>query len=168
MRHTEVIRPRIQPLLSSEVTPLPYVFLSESLGDVANTVVRKGKVLVEKPTLILPPNTPELNGFSADDEPSFRADIMMNFLLVRGIRFPSMKFNNITDSVGIFDGRLQKAIDYYTDLLQKEENVTAGLVMGREDVWPFSILIFVGAQMVRSADGDIRKLLEEYHKRKDE
>ena len=166
LKKTEIIRPRIQELLTFSHTDLHYIFLSESTINLGDTVVRKGSVLVEKPSLILPLGLPQFEGFDFEKEPDVDKNNLVNFLLVRGVKFPSLKYNNIMNSLDIFEGRLTKAIEQYRDKLQREENVSTGLIIGPEDCWQFSILIFVCTQVIRSTDGDIRKLLEDF-KRKD-
>ena len=165
LENTEIIRPRIQELLTFSHTDLPYIFLSESSINIGNAVVRKGSVLVEKPSLILPLGLPQFEGFDFENESDINEDMVANFLIVRGIRFPSLKYNNKTYFLDIFEGRLKKAIENYRDKLQREENVTTGLIVGPEDCWQFSVLIFVCTQVIRSADSDIRKLLDEFKKR---
>jgi hypothetical protein len=166
LKNTEIIRPRVQPLATFAATHLPYVFLSESSLNPGDTVVRRGEVLVEKPALILPPHSPQFEGFEFEKEPRLNKDILVNFLLVRGVMFPSMKYDNKTYSLDIYEGRLQKAIEHYSDKLQREEDVLAGLVAGPEDCWQFSVLIFIFAQIVKSADGDIQKILEEFRRKR--
>ena len=165
LKRTEIIRSRIQPLDTFEATLIPYIFLSESPAGTSGTFVRKGQVLVEKPALVLPPNQPQLQGFEFDSPSEREAGRFMDFLLIRGVRFPSLKFNHTTESLSVHDGKLQAAIDDYLAQLQRQENITARLIAGPEEGWQFSILIFVGAQMLRSADGDFRRLLEEYRRR---
>ncbi len=162
LRSTEVVRPRVQPLATFEATQLPYIFLAESVVNRGDTVVRKGEITVEKPSIILPPYMPQLEGFEFDKHFSGAADYLTTFLLMRGIRFPSMKYENKVNSLDIHEGKLQRAIDRYSRLLQKQENVTTGLVIGPEDCWQFSVLIFVCMQALRSADTDIRKIFERY------
>ncbi len=165
LRYTEIVRPRIQPLLTFEATHLPYVFLAESLVNQGDTVVRKGEVLVEQPSLVLPYNLPIFEGFDFEKRSSLEQDMLSAFLLVRGVRFPSLKYQNKTESLDIHQGRLKNAVDQYSLQLQKEENVSTGLLMGPEDCWQFSVLIFICSQVLRSADGDMRKLLEDFRKR---
>ena len=165
LKRTEIIRPRIQALNTFESTAVPYILLSESLGSSGGSLVRKGKVLVERPALILPSNHPQFEGFDMDAEKRYDADLFMQFLMVRGVRFPSLQYHNLTYSLALHDGRLQEAIDDYKKQLQQEENVSTGLVIGPEDCWQFSILIFVGSQILRSADGDIERLLNHYRKK---
>ncbi len=159
LKYTEFIRPPVKPLDTFKTTHLPYVFLAESSVNEGDCVVRRGEVLVEKPSIILPPDLPQLEGFDFKDVSRQQQDMIINFFLVRGIGFPSLKYNNKTYSLDIFEGRLSKAIEKYTHELQKEENVTSGLVIGPEDCWQFSVLIFVGMQILRSTDNDIKNLM---------
>ena len=165
LKQTEIVRPRVQSLHTFEVTRLPYVFLAESSVNSGDTVVRKGEVLVERPALVLPFNRPQFEGFDFEESLHVQEDLLTSFFLVRGVSFPSLKYNNKTDSLDIHEGRLSKTLGHYTTLLHREEDVHTGLVTGPEDVWQFSILIFVGSQVIRSAEGDIRKLFEDYKRR---
>lgn len=163
LKKTEIIRSRVQPLSTIGVTHLPYIFLAESAVNQGDCVVRSGEVEVEKPSIILPRNHPQFEGFDSD-EVSFKSNLITDFLFVRGIRFPSMKYNNKTHSLDVREGRLQASIDFYLAKLQREENTSTGLVIGSEDCWQFSVLIFVCSQILRSAEGDIQKLLDQYKK----
>ncbi|MDA9101321.1 hypothetical protein N9K06_01450 [Omnitrophica bacterium] len=166
LRHTEIIRPRIQPLSISGPTALPYIFLAESSVNLGDTVVRRGEIMVEKPAIILPEHLPQFEGFESPQtgEP-FNPDIVTQFLMVRGIRFPSMKYNNRTYLVDVREGKLQSAIDHYAKQLQRQENLTTGLVIGPEDCWQFSMLIFICGLIQRTAESDIQKLLDEYRRK---
>lgn len=167
LRRTEIIRSRIRPLETFESTRIPYILLSEASGDTKSVFVRQGHVWVEKPALLLPSNYPQLQGFDFDDELRGEAGSFMDFLLIRGIRFPSMRFNHATDQLSVYDGRLQSAIDAHLGKLQHSENTEAGLVAAPEDCWQFSVLIFTAAQIMKAADGDIQKLLQDMRRKKD-
>ncbi|MHC4267262.1 MAG: hypothetical protein ACYSTS_02240 [Planctomycetota bacterium] len=164
LKYTEIIRPRVKPLDTFKTTHLPYIFLAESSVNLGDCVVRKGEVLVEKPSIMLPPDSPQFEGFDFKDVLRFQQDMIINFLLVRGIGFPSLKYNNKTYSLDIFEGRLSQAIEKYTHELQKEENVTSGLIIGPGDCWQFSVLIFVCMQILRSADNDIKGLMNKWNR----
>lgn len=162
LKYTKIIRPRPKDLLTFEATEVPYIFLSESLVNLGDTVVRKGQVMVEKPAIILPSNMPQFEGFDFEREFHSGQDMLLNFLLIRGVTFPSLKYNNKTYSLDVYEGHLEKAVGYYSDKLQQGEDVSNGLVAGPEDSWQFSILIFIATQIMRSADGDIKRLLERF------
>lgn len=165
LKQTEIIRPRIQPLLTFETTHLPYIFLAESLPNVGDTVVRKGEILVERPSLILPSHFPQFEGFEFEKELHTHEHTVTNFLLLRGVRFPSLRYNNKISSLEVYEDKLTKAVEHYSHQLQKAENVTTGLLIGPEDAWQFSVLIFIGIQVMRSAERDIQKLFEELRKK---
>ena len=75
---TEVIRARISSLQTFEKTVIPYIFLGESVVQENTTIVRKGKVIVDKPSLILPPNMPQFSGFEFENQ-----DEALNFIFLR-------------------------------------------------------------------------------------
>ncbi len=163
LSNTEIIRPRVQGLMTFSDTNVPYILLSESSINVGDTVVRKGEVVVKRPALILPPNNPQFSGFDFEKDVA-QENQFINFLLVRGINIPSLGYNNRTDSLDIFEGKLSKAIDHYQQELQMKENVYSGLVAGPEDCWQFSILIFICSQIFKNAQTDLRNLLDEHKK----
>lgn len=165
LKHTEIIRPRVQALHTFADTPLPYILLSESEVNLGDTVVRRGEVLVEKPALILPPNVPQFLGFDFTEKGESQENSFVNFLMVRGIQMPSFRYDNRTYSVDVFEGKLSAAIQHHKSQLQAAENVHAGLVAASEDCWPYSLLIYVCSQVVRHAEVDIRRLLDEFHKK---
>jgi len=162
LKHTKIIRQRPKELLTFQATDVPYIFLGESLVNMGDTVVRKGEILVEKPGIILPHNLPQFEGFDFEESLHYGQDMVLNFLIVRGVTFPSLKYNNKTHSLEVYEGHIDKAIGYYSDKLQREEDVNRGLVIGPDDCWQFSILIFIATQILKSADGDIRRLLERF------
>ena len=164
LKNTEILRPRIHHLLTFEDTVVPYILLSESSINAGDTVARTGEVVVERPSLILPPNHPQFDGFEFDHAPSTK-DGLLNFLMIRGIQMPSLNYNNRTSSLNIYEGDLSKAVSYYLDSMQRRENVHTGLIAGPEDCWQFSVLIYVCTQVARNSARDITRLLEEYRKK---
>lgn len=165
LKYTDIIRSRVSPLLTFQDTELPYIFLAESSVNTGDTVVREGKILVERPSIILPSNLPQFEGFEFDKDYRLSQDMIITFLLVRGVSFPSLKYNNQVSSLNVYEGGLKKAIEHFSDRLQKAEDVHSGLIAGPEDCWQFSLLIFVCGIIARSADGDIKKLLDELRRK---
>jgi len=165
LKNTEIIRSRVKALLTFAVTDLPYILLSKSAVNLGDTVVRKGKVFVEKPSLIVPSNLPQFEGFDFEKELHFNENTITNFFLVRGVKFPSLKYNNQTYSLDIYEGRLDKAMKHFSDQLQRKEDVHSGLIVGPEDCWQFSLLIFICSMVIKSADGDIKNILEDLRRK---
>jgi hypothetical protein len=165
LKNTEIIRSRVQSLMTFADTSVPYILLCESLINDGDTVVRKGEVVVERPSLILPPNIPQFSGFEFDEKNSFQENSIINFLLVRGINLPSLRYSNQTYALDIYEGGLGKAITHYHDTLKQAEDVHAGLIAGSDDCWQFSVLIYVCSQIARNAQTDVKKLLDQYKKK---
>jgi len=160
LSNTEIVRPRVHYLQTHASTDLLYIFLAESSVNNGDTVVRKGKITVDKPAIILPPNLPQFDGFDFEDEMKIDKNTLTNFLLVRGVRFPSLKYNNKTSLLDLREGPLRKSIKFYSEKLEKEENTNMGLIVGPEDCWQFSVLIFICSQIAKSAHNDIKRFFE--------
>ncbi len=165
LQQTEIIRARVKPLMSFAQTLVPYILLSESSINEGDTVIRRGEIDVAKPSIIVPPNSPQFKGFEFEKD-HFEDNSVINFLLVRGVGFPSLRYDNHTHALHIYEGRLSEAIKKYQSELEQTEDVHSGLIIGPEDCWQFSLLIFIASQIVRNADQDIRDLLKQHKKRK--
>lgn len=165
LQQTEIVRSRIQTLKTFADTDLPYIFLCESEVNHGDTMVRRGQVAVTRPSLILPPNIPQFEGFDISEKNFFGDDDILRFLLLRGVTLPSLHYNNLTQTLDVYEGRLTQAVKHFENELQRQEDVYTGLLTGPPDCWPLSLLIFVCSQVQRNAETDIRKLLEEYRKK---
>ena len=122
--------------------------------------------MVDKPSLVMPDNIPHFEGFEFESDLQASEDSVVNFLLVRGIRFPSFIYNNNTQSLDLREGSLSKAIDHYSDRFARKEDVHTGLVVGPEDCWQLSIIIFICHVVARSAGSDIQKILDDFERRR--
>ena len=158
---TEVHRARLRTLYTFDQTVLPYVYLAESVVNIGDVVVRKGKVIVEKPIILLPGNMPQFEGFEIEDK-SFEAnsDSVAMFLFMRGISFPSMKYSNQTSKLDVIPGPLSKAVSRFKRELEKKEDISTGLIVSSEDCWQFSLLIYAAALAAKSVPEDIKNILK--------
>jgi len=167
-QETKILRSRLRSLLAFEATELPYVALASSSVNPGDTVVRKGKVVVHRPLLLLPSRfLPQFEGFDFEEDYQVDSDKIRRFLLMRGISFPSLKYCNETHTVDVLEGCLEKAMDYFSREMEKREDVHSGLMVGPEDCWHFSVIIYVATLAVRSLPGDLEKLLDDFNKKKD-
>ena len=164
IKETEIIRSRVLSLHTFDQTNVGYILLSGSAINPGDTVVRAGEVVVDKPSLILPPNIPQFEGFSFD-KLTASDDALINFLMIRGVSLPSLKYDNKINTLDIFEGKVEDAIKHYGNRLQREENTSTGLLVGPEDVWQFSLLIFICSQIAKNSSTDIRRLLDEFKRR---
>jgi hypothetical protein len=165
LKDTSIVRSRVSSLHTFDDTRVPYVFLSPSNINDGDTVVRKGEILVQRPSLILPPNIPQFEGFQFEKEEGAEDKAVVNFLLVRGVSIPSMKYNNRTYSIDVFEGDVDRAISHFANQLERVEDVTTGLLTGMEEVWQYSLLIFICSQIARNTEHDLRRLMNEFRRR---
>jgi hypothetical protein len=145
-------------------TVIPYVLLSKSEINPGDTVVRKGEIIVEKPAIVLPENMPQFDGFKFEEEMAMDEDLLKSFFLVRGIRFPSMKYGN-TITLDVFEGALPKATEHYANLFARSEDTQTGLLTGPEETWPLSVLLFVCGQAAKCAESDVRRIFDDAERR---
>jgi len=161
---TQVLMSRVLYLAPSKMTWIPYIFLAESLVNAGDTVVRRGKVNMHKPAIILPENMPFFEGFEFEEGLKASDEALRTFFMIRGISFPSMRFKNQTSNVDVFEGSLEKAKAHFRDELEKEEDTQTGLVAGHAEGWQFSIMIYAAMLAAKSADSDIRWFEEKFRK----
>ncbi|MBE0478463.1 hypothetical protein IBX65_05005 [Candidatus Aerophobetes bacterium] len=167
VRETKIVRYRLRNLLAFDSTELSYIALASSAVNLGDTVVRKGKVIVHRPLIVLP-HAPyaQFEGFDFWKDFDISGDDIRRFLLMRGISFPALKYKNETYNLDIFEGNLEKAVGYFSDQLERKEDIQSGLITGPEDVWQFSTLIYVAAMAARSASSDIERIIEELRRKK--
>jgi hypothetical protein len=159
---TEIIRGRVKSLPTFKHTRVPYIFLGESTLNEGHTIVRKGKILIEKPMIVLPEDLPQFEGFDLEEDVDIGPGSLQMFFLMRGIRFPSLKYNNTIDNLELEEGSLSKTVDKYKRSLEKVENVRTALILGPEDCWQFSILLYMASLVGRSVRTDISNLLDRF------
>ncbi|HEX9780968.1 MAG TPA: hypothetical protein VGB20_07120 [bacterium] len=164
-KETEIRRMRMSELPTFEAARVPYIFLGPSTVNDGDTVVRRGHVLLERPTLILPSVSPQFEGFEFDRDWQLSEHSVATFLLLRGVQFPSMKYKHQVSSLDVYEAGPDRAAAHYLEQLNRTEDVHTGLVIGPEDAWQFSVLFLIGALVVRSAEGDLRRILEQWRRR---
>ncbi len=162
---TEVIRGRAKGLSTFASTAVPYMFLAESVVNEGHTIVRKGKIIIEKPMILLPEDLPQFEGFDFEQDLEIEQGAMQMFLLMRGIRFPSLKYNNTVEKLELEELSLAKGVEKYKKELEREENVNTALILGPEDCWQLSILLYMASLVGRCARNDIMNLMEKFRER---
>jgi hypothetical protein len=160
LKKTEIHRARLNKLHTFKETELPYILLTESLVNEGDTVVRKGTIKVDKPIIVMPEHYPVFDGFDFKEDLDISDDNMRSFLLMRGISLPSLKYSNDTYAVEVYEGSLSKAIGHYKKLLQKQEDIRLGLVIGPDEAWKFSLVIYVASMVTKSAQNDITTFID--------
>ncbi len=160
LEHTEIHRQRLDYLHTFGPTNLPYVLLSRSDISEGDTVVRKGVIELMQPVIIVPPDYPIFEGFDFKEDVGYSDDSIRAFLYMRGVRLPSLKYFNKTFTLDVWEMGLEDALGKVKNDLARREDTTTGLIVGPNDVWQFSLLIYVAMLVNRSIDNDIRRIIE--------
>jgi hypothetical protein len=158
-KKTEVIRGRARGLSTFRSTDVGYIFLGESSVNEGHTVIRSGNVTIEKPMIVLPDNLPQFDGFEFEEDMDMDMDAVQMFFMMRGIRFPSLKYNNTVEDLDLADTGLSRTLEQYKTRLEREENVSTALIIGPEECWQFSILLYMAELVGRCAKRDISNIM---------
>jgi len=152
VRHTEILRLPKQRLATFGTTNIYYYLLtepaySELVGDTAETVVREGRVIAEKPRIVTPYYLSRLEGFSLDAKRYF------NLLTeTHGAHAPGLFYtyknepketNIVADNLASVVSRINAEIDRRGDRL-------ASIIKGQDELWDVSLLTFI-YEMTRSS-----------------
>jgi hypothetical protein len=69
-------------------------------------------------------------------------------------------------SLDVFEGNVDEAIKHFGNQLQSQENTSAGLLVAPDDVWPFSLMIFICGQIAKNSSTDIKKIMDQWRNKK--
>ena len=165
LKNTEIVRLPIKRLLTFGDTRFSYIFLASSLVNKGDTVVRKGKLEIDKPRLILPKGGPAFEGFDSENAQGIHDEQLRSFFYVRGLSLPSLMYKNESYETDVFEGSLAKAEKAYLDYIRSEESISTGLVVGKDTSWQFSVLL-MGCHLIDThIDNDLREILNRIRKK---
>lgn len=161
VKSTKILKCRVSALSTTSNTNVKYIFISPSRIDCRDTLIREGKVIVEKPLLILPKDLPQFFGFEFD-ELDIPESLLNTFLLIRGIRFPSLKYINRSERIEVVEKPLEEVEKEILNNLLRMEDTEKGVIRGEADLWSFSVLIYLINLLNRNIPKDIQDLLRDF------
>ncbi len=164
LKETQIHHHRLSSLSTFSNTEVDYLVLSASHFNDKDTVVRSGRINIMHPVLILPPDYPQLEGFALEELVDLNADSLRSFLYMRGVRLPSLKYYNKTYTMEVLEEPLSDTLSKYKNELERKEDVHTGLIVGPNDAWQFSLLLYVATLIDKSIDKDIKNILDRYKK----
>jgi hypothetical protein len=165
LKFTEIVRLPIKRLLTFGSTQFEYIFLAPSLVNKGDTVIRRGKMDVDKPALILPQGGPNFTGFNSSEDSGIQDDALRSFFYLRGISFPSFTYTNESYELDIMEGSLAKAEKQCIDHVRAEEKISTGIVIGKDTSWQFSLLLMGCSMIDAHIDSDLREILKRIRKK---
>ena len=143
--HTEVLRPPKQTLATFGTTNIGYYLVTKPIyakltRDVAETVVREGRVIADKPRIVTPYYLSQLEGFSTDAKRYFEMLIKTQGPNVPGLfysyRNEPRGLTIVSENLDMVVARLNGEIDRLGDPL-------VSIIKGQDELWDVSLMKFI-------------------------
>jgi hypothetical protein len=157
---TQVIKKRQHSLFTFGITRLPYYFIASSEIDPHDTVIREGKVNVEKPSIYIPGYNPQFEGFEFEDDVPVDEDELKYILLTRRIVLPSLHYIHSEKNLNVERISVDEKINKLCNQLDRRSDTITGVIRGKDKFFPFPLLIYVGEMILRSTGSNLIDIFE--------
>ncbi|MFH1707063.1 MAG: hypothetical protein ABIF71_03995 [Planctomycetota bacterium] len=157
---TTIVKRRRTSLYTFGVTRLPYVFVSRSEIDPRDTVVREGRVMVEKPHILIPGYNPLFEGFDLEGETPLSGEDIKYILMARRIQLPSLRYINADARLAVEQVSLDVKVGDVCNRLEGRNDTQTGVIRGEDRFFPFPLLMYVAEMIQRSAGDNLTEFLE--------
>ena len=151
------VKVRKNLLYTFGATRLPYICISRDIENAEQVMVRTGEVLADKPQIALPGEMFSFEGFEKLME-MFQDEPMV--ALARRVSMPPSKYVNKADAPDKRTGTVADVVQRVMNELENDNDVRTGVITAPEQVWPISVLLYVGSQVARSAQSNVQEHFE--------
>ena len=152
VRRTEILRAPKQSLATFGTTNIYYYLVtepvySELIKKVAETVVREGRVIAEKPRIVTPYYLSRLEGFSSEARRYFEALIKAHGPNAPGLFYT---YKNEPKELNIVSDNLLSVVDKLNAEINKRGDPLTSIIKGEDEFWDVSLMKFI-YEMTRSS-----------------
>jgi hypothetical protein len=161
VRQTEILRPPKRSLATFGTTNIYYYLVtepaySELVKSAAETVIREGRVIAERPKIVTPYYLSRLEGFSSEAKKYF--DMLIK---TYGSNAPGLfyTYKNEPKELTIVSESLLAVVDKLNDDIDKRGDPLASIIRGPDELWDVSLMKFI-YEMTRSSLPDNLMQLE--------
>lgn len=160
VQNTEIIRTPRQHLSTFGVTNIYYYLVTEPAyaeftSGPAETVVREGRVVAQRPQIVTPYYLSHLEGFSSDARRYFEA-------LVRefGPNSPGIfyAYKNEPKELNIVANSLAAVVENISRDIEQRADPLAAIIKGVDEMWDVSILKFIFEMTLKSVTGNLHQM----------
>jgi len=150
--NTEILRLPKQSLSTFGTTNIYYYLVtepsySELTQDIAETVVREGRVITERPRIVTPYYLSRLEGFSQDARKYFEMLIKIHGPHAPGLFYA---YKNEPKETNIVADNLDSVVSKINAEIDKRGDPLASIIKGKDELWDVSLLKFI-YEMTRSS-----------------
>ena len=162
VRHTEILRPPKRSLYTFGTTNIYYYLVtepaySELIRNIAETVVREGRVIAERPKIVTPYYLSQLEGFGLEARRYFEA--LVEEYGERGIHGLFYTYKNEPKELNIVSDDLLSVVDKLNAEIDKRGDPLAAIIKGEDALWDVSLMKFI-FEITRSSVPDNLRQLE--------
>lgn len=155
VQETEIHRGRRSRLLTVGSTELPYILLNQSLVNTGDTVVRRGVMRVEEPSILLMQRPHQFEGFDVGEGDDPQEALIA---LGRMASLPPARYSNKDVQMDLVEGKLDRILLQMEHRLDQEQDELTGLISGPVEIWHYSLMVYVGQMVKQSVRGDLSHL----------
>ncbi len=152
VRHTEILRPPKQSLATFGTTNVNYYLVTEPaysdlIESAAETVIREGRVIAERPRIVTPYYLSRLEGFSPDAKRYF--DMLLR---THGANAPGLfyTYKNEPKELTIVSDNLLSVVNKLNAEIDKRGDPLTSIIRGEDELWDVSLMKFI-YEMTRSS-----------------
>lgn len=152
VQHTEILRPPKRSLATFGTTNVHYYLLtepaySELVKSAAETVIREGRVIAERPKIVTPFYLSRLEGFSLEAKRYFDSLIRTYGSNAPGLFYT---YKNEPKELNIVSDNLLAVVDKLNRDIDKRGDPLASIIRGQDELWDVSLMKFI-YEMTRSS-----------------
>lgn len=152
VKNTEILRPPKQSLATFGTTNVYYYLVtepaySELVKSAAETVIREGRVIAERPKIVTPLYLSHLEGFSPEAK-----RYLDSLVKAYGSNAPGLyyRYKNEPKGLNIVSGNLLAVVDKLNREIDKRGDPLASIIRGPDELWDVSLMKFI-YEMTRSS-----------------
>ena len=157
---TQILRLPKQTLSTFGITNIQYYMVtepaySELVKDTAETVIREGKVIAEKPRIVTPYYLSQLEGFSSGARKYFDT-----LLRTHGTSAPGLfyTYKNEPKELTIASGNWPSVVDKLNAEIDRRGDPLTSIIKGEDELWDVSLLKFIYEITRRSLKNNLTQL----------
>jgi len=152
VRHTEILRAPKQSLATFGTTNIYYYLVTEPVysdlvKNIAETVVREGRVIAERPRIVTPYYLSRLDGFSSEARRYFEVLIREHGPDAPGLFYA---YKNEPKELNIASDNLLSVVDKLNAEIDKRGDPLTSIIRGEDEFWDVSLMKFI-YEMTRSS-----------------
>lgn len=145
VKHTEILRPPKQSLATFGSTSVYYYLVTEPVytelvKNAAETVIREGRVIAQRPRIVTPYYLSQLEGFSPDAKRYFEM-----LLRAHGPDAPGLfyTYKNEPKELNIVSDNLLSVVNKLNTEIDKRGDPLTSIIRGQDELWDVSLIKFI-------------------------